>query len=78
MCECYTIGGPWIAFDPECPEHGDEAQAREERRERTAIYQLQGRDLRWRDITFEEYKAEPPVDPTGRSGGLPVRKLYTE
>jgi GNAT superfamily N-acetyltransferase len=29
MCECYIIGGPWIAEDPDCPEHGTEAQARQ-------------------------------------------------
>lgn len=29
MCECYQIGGPFIAEDPDCPEHGTEAQARE-------------------------------------------------
>ena len=28
MCECHQIGGPWIAEDPECPEHGWRAQAR--------------------------------------------------
>ena len=22
MCECYQIGGPWIAEDPSCPVHG--------------------------------------------------------
>ena len=22
MCECYQIGGPFIAEDPECPIHG--------------------------------------------------------
>jgi len=21
-CECYVIGGPWIAEDPNCPVHG--------------------------------------------------------
>ena len=21
-CECYKIGGPWIAEDPNCPTHG--------------------------------------------------------
>ena len=21
-CECYQIGGPWIAEDPNCPAHG--------------------------------------------------------
>lgn len=29
MCECYQIGGPWIDFDPSCPEHGHDAQRRE-------------------------------------------------
>lgn len=28
MCECYQIGGPWIAEDPDCPTHGDEARSR--------------------------------------------------
>ena len=28
-CECYRIGGPFIAEDPDCPIHGYEAQARE-------------------------------------------------
>ena len=28
-CECYRIGGPFIAEDPNCPIHGYEAQARE-------------------------------------------------
>ena len=29
-CECYKIGGPFIAEDPNCPFHGTEAQMREE------------------------------------------------
>ena len=28
-CECYRVGGPFIAEDPDCPIHGHEAQARE-------------------------------------------------
>lgn len=33
MCECYKIGGPFIAEDPDCPIHGREAQQeRDERR----------------------------------------------
>ena len=28
-CECYRVGGPFIAEDPNCPIHGYEAQARE-------------------------------------------------
>ena len=26
MCDCFTIGGPWIAEDPNCPVHGLAAQ----------------------------------------------------
>lgn len=29
MCECYTIGGRFIAEDPDCPIHGREAQIRD-------------------------------------------------
>lgn len=31
MCECYQIGGPWIAEDPACPLHGEQSRGREER-----------------------------------------------
>lgn len=24
MCDCFKIGGPWIAEDPDCPVHGTE------------------------------------------------------
>jgi hypothetical protein len=30
MCECYKIGGPWIAEDPDCPVHGYAAQRERE------------------------------------------------
>ncbi len=33
MCECYKIGGPWIAEDPDCPVHGRDAQWEREQRE---------------------------------------------
>lgn len=29
MCECYQIGGPWIAEDPSCPRHGRFAKERQ-------------------------------------------------
>lgn len=29
MCECYKIGGPYIAEDPKCPIHGHEARIRD-------------------------------------------------
>lgn len=34
MCECYKIGGPFIAEDPDCPIHGREAQERELNKEK--------------------------------------------
>lgn len=27
-CQCYTVGGPFKAEDPDCPAHGIEAQRR--------------------------------------------------
>lgn len=29
MCQCYTIGGPFIGADPDCAVHGDDAQSRD-------------------------------------------------
>lgn len=34
-CQCYRIGGPFIAEDPECPAHGTYAQS--ERRRKSGI-----------------------------------------
>ena len=31
MCECYQIGGPWIAEDPSCPLHGVASVGRDDR-----------------------------------------------
>jgi hypothetical protein len=27
-CDCYTVGGPWVSYDPDCAEHGDDARQR--------------------------------------------------
>lgn len=32
VCQCYQIGGPFIAEDPECPQHGRAAGARDNER----------------------------------------------
>jgi hypothetical protein len=32
-CECYRIGGRFIAEDPDCPAHGRNAQAEQQRSE---------------------------------------------
>jgi len=31
MCECYQVGGPWIAEDPDCPIHGSASYGRVDR-----------------------------------------------
>jgi hypothetical protein len=36
MCECFQIGGPFIAEDPDCEAHGWEAQERQKEIERKA------------------------------------------
>ncbi len=28
-CQCYKVGGPFIAEDPDCPRHGRDAQREE-------------------------------------------------
>lgn len=30
-CQCYQIGGPFIAEDPDCPIHGRDGREREDR-----------------------------------------------
>ena len=54
-CECYRIGGPFIAEDPDCPIHGYEAQAREkeERAYRESEEEKQN-ELLTRIIALEE------------------------
>lgn len=32
--QCYEIGGPWIAENPNCPVHGIDAQAEQRSRDR--------------------------------------------
>jgi hypothetical protein len=46
MCQCYQIGGPFIAEDPDCEVHGREAQRAAEDRdvliERLTLVSRQG------------------------------------
>lgn len=37
-CECYQVGGRFIAEDPDCPAHGRDAQATERSRDRSKDY----------------------------------------
>jgi hypothetical protein len=55
MCDCYKIGGPWIAEDPECPIHGQRAQKNEkEQAERDTQYQEKIESLEARVLDLEE------------------------
>lgn len=48
MCQCFMIGGPFIAEDPECPAHGYEAQRLErEEEERQRLIDEAGRPGVW-------------------------------
>lgn len=48
-CDCYKIGGPWIAEDPDCPAHGREAQRRErEQQERQEALEAEKQRLETR------------------------------
>lgn len=42
MCECFKIGGPWIAEDPSCPIHGASSNGREERIEQIVEQAIAG------------------------------------
>jgi len=53
-CDCYKVGGPWIAEDPHCPVHGIDAQAAERSRDRHKGYV---RDCIDQATTVEELKA---------------------
>ena len=44
MCDCYTIGGPWIAEDPDCPEHGTDSKIRRTQAE-SLIDEIDNTDL---------------------------------
>ena len=38
MCDCYRIGGPFIAEDPDCPTHGTEARAAQRERDASLTF----------------------------------------
>lgn len=56
-CECYTIGGPFIAEDPMCPIHGVAAQVAEQ----AEIDLMQQEVLAWR-ARFPSYVYRPQDD----------------
>lgn len=54
MCECYKIGGPWIAEDPDCPVHGQEAVAERDKIE-TRLSALEA------ELRLSEYRTEEQI-----------------
>lgn len=59
-CQCYQIGGPFIAEDPDCPAHGTVAQAEREVVE-TELAQIRHEVQAWRE-RFPQYKFRPQDD----------------
>lgn len=78
-CECYRIGGPFIAEDPNCPIHGYEAQAREkeERAYRESEEEKQN-ELLARIIALEEKIDAMPqcTQPAPSEKDEPIRKAW--
>jgi hypothetical protein len=74
MCECFKIGGKFIAEDPDCPIHGAEAQEREQEEEtrRTQIKNLAAEALKINRT--QETNGRPWVSPTNPPGWMPPNK----
>ena len=58
-CECYQIGGRFIAEDPDCLIHGREGQEESQR-----IEMLEAEVIAWRD-RFPQYRYRPQDDIVG-------------
>ena len=58
MCECYRIGGPFIAEDPDCPIHGREAQERE----KLATAEKEEEMGRYEEIMSTLYNLQQTID----------------
>lgn len=63
MCQCYKIGGPFIAEDPDCYEHGTAAREREqeEREREQEVDMLRAEIAAWR-TRFPQYRYRPQDD----------------
>ena len=60
MCECYQIGGPFIAEDPDCPLHGTDAQRQREEYDNAMADMRRELDA-WRE-RFPQYVFRPQDD----------------
>lgn len=66
-CECYRIGGRFIAEDPDCPAHGTQARAEREEAESflqdvaDACARAEAEVLAWRE-RFPQYVYRPQDD----------------
>lgn len=58
MCECYKVGGPFIAEDPDCPIHGREAQERE----KWAAVEREEEMSRYEEIMSALYNLQQTID----------------
>lgn len=78
MCECYRIGGPFVAEDPDCPEHGWEAQreAREQEEEQASLDQRLSRLERLVKVQSDQIQQiRPLAADAARSGSEFGRRI---
>lgn len=63
-CECYKIGGPFIAEDPHCPKHGYEAvRAREIEEEENNKLLAEVMAWRYRFPTYYYHPQDDSINP---------------
>ena len=79
MCECYQIGGRFIAEDPNCPAHGTEAQRRREEYDDAMAYtNLLHREKADLMDSTEEYKKEIATADSWVDKTLETKKIKNE
>lgn len=71
MCECYKVGGPFIAEDPDCPVHGWAAQREQEERQRES----QALEDRLANLEAEVAKLKKEAPKVGPLVPRPIRGL---
>ena len=55
--QCYVIGGPWLAEDPDCPVHGTDA-VRARREDRAQRDDLEVRIVREQTNAYDQLRRE--------------------
>lgn len=61
MCECYQVGGPWIAEDPDCPAHGRDGYEAQLQERDDRITQLEAIIVELEADIQEYADCQPPI-----------------